>query len=417
MSAKELNRIGVLERLANGEIVAKQASETLGLSIRQVKRLKIRFKEFGLAGLVHKNRGRVSNRQIPKAEIDRVLALIAKKYADFGPTLALEKLKENHGVTLGRETLRLAMIDKGVWKSKKKRCVVVHQQRKRRIREGELVQVDGSPHLWFENRGPYCTLLVFIDDATGKLKHLQFARAETTNDYFRATDAYIRQFGKPLALYTDKHGVFRVNTKRNNMASVDDANGLAQFGRAMQELAITLIFANSPQAKGRVEKANGTLQDRLVKEMRLKGISSLKDGNLYLPEFMESYNQRFSVCALSKQDAHRGLLASENLKDILVKKGKRILSKNLEFSYANKVYQVKVDRPPYSMRHAPVIVLEDTSGNIRAYYKGNKLEFEVAQKLSNLKVADSKELYEEVEKVVKMPWKPAKNHPWRNYSI
>jgi len=417
MSVKEIDRIAIMEKLVSGEIRVKQAASSLQLSTRQVKRLKRRFVLLGAKGLIHKSRGKASSRKVPGKEVARALRIVGKKYPDFGPTFALEKLKELHGITFSRETLRLAMIVKGVWKPKKRRCVVVHQGRKRREREGELIQVDGSPHLWFENRGPYCTLLVFIDDATSKLKHLMFARAETTNDYFRATEAYIRQFGKPVALYSDKHGVFRVNTKRNHMASVDDTNGLTQFGRAMQELAITLIFANSPEAKGRVEKANGTLQDRLVKEMRLKGISNLKDGNLYLPEFMDMYNRKFAVCAASKQDAHRGLLASENLRDILVKKERRILSKNLEFSYANQVYQVKVDRPPYSMRHAQVVVLEDWNENIRVYYKGNKLEFAVAQKLPNLKIADSKEIYEEVEKAVRTPWKPARDHPWRNYAL
>lgn len=417
MSVKEINRIAIMEKLVSGEIRVRQAASSLQLSTRQVKRLKRRFVLLGAMGLIHKSRGKASSRKVPGKEVARALRIVGKKYPDFGPTFALEKLKELHGITFSRETLRLAMITKGMWKPKKQRCVVVHQRRKRREREGELIQVDGSPHLWFEKRGPYCTLLVFIDDATGKLKHLQFVRAETTNDYFRATAAYIRQFGKPVALYSDKHGVFRVNTKRNNMASVDDANGLTQFGRAMQELVITLIFANSPEAKGRVEKANGTLQDRLVKEMRLKGISNIEDGNLYLPEFMDMYNRKFAVPAASQEDAHRGLLASENLRDILVKKGKRILSKNLEFSYANQVYQVKVDRPLYSMRHAQVVVLEDWNENIRVYYKGNKLEFTVAQKLPNLKIADTKEIYQEVEKAVRTPWKPANNHPWRNYSI
>lgn len=417
MSAKEIDRISIMEKLVSGDIVAKQASKTLQLSTRQVKRLKKRFRDFGVLGLVHKNRGRVSNRSIPSAEIERVLTIVTQKYADFGPTFALEKLKANHGVAFGRETLRLAMIDKGIWKAKKKRYVTVHQTRRRREREGELVQADGSPHLWFEQRGPYCSLLVFVDDATGKLKHLMFAGAETTNSYFVATDAYIRKFGKPAALYVDKHGVFRVNTRRAETASVDDSNGLTQFGRAMQELGITLIFANSPQAKGRVEKINGILQDRLVKEMRLRGICSMAAGNAFLDEFMVSYNQKFAVEAQVKEDAHRMLLSSDNLNNILVKKETRILSKNLEFVYKNHMYQVKIDRPPYSMRHASVVVLEDRDTNIRVYYKGKKLKFEVAQTLPQLKIADSKEIYQEVEKTIKKPWKPAENHPWRNYAF
>lgn len=417
MSVKEIDRISIFEKLTKGEMTAKQAAETLALSTRQVKRLKKRFAEVGAAGLIHKNRGRESKCQTPQAEIDRVTKIVADLYPDFGPTFALEKLQESHNVSFSRETLRQAMITKGIWKPKKKRYLVVHQLRKRRDREGELIQIDGSPHNWFEDRGEYCTLLVFVDDATGKLKHLMFAGAETTNNYFRAVDAYIRKFGKPLAFYSDKHGVFRINSRRAETASVDDNNGLTQFGRALKELNITPIFANSPQAKGRVEKANGTLQDRLVKEMRLRGISSIEQGNVYLPQFVEAYNRKFAVCAKDTQDAHRSLLESEKLEDILVCKSTRTISKNLEFSYKNSIYQLKVERPTYTMRFAKVIVLEDWDGNIKLCYKGQKLDFTVAQRLPKVKIVDSKELYQEVEKIVRRPWKPAKDHPWRSYSI
>ena len=417
MSAKEIDRLAIIERLTKGEIKVKQVSEILRLSTRQVKRLKKRFRDFGPTGLVHKSRGRSSNRKIAVEEVERALKIVVERYFDFGPTLALEKLKEKHNVTFGRERLRLAMIEKGIWKVKRRRYVIVHQQRKRRDREGELVQIDGSPYLWFENRGPYATLLVFVDDATGKLKHLMFAPAETTNNYFKAMDAYIRKFGKPIALYSDKHGVFRVNTRRAETASVDDNNGLTQFGRAMEELGIMPIFANTPQAKGRVEKINGTLQDRLVKEMRLRNICGVTQGNAYLPEFMDMYNSKFAVCAGERQDAHRPLLESDVLEDILLTKSIRTLSKNLEFSYKNQVYQLSVQRPPYSMRHAKIVVLEDWHGNIRVDYKGRKQTFKIAQKLPDLKIVDSKQIYQEVEKMVKEPWKPAKNHPWRTYTI
>ena len=417
MSAKEIDRISVLEKLTGGEIKIGQAAEALQLSTRQVKRLKKRFVRFGPCGLVHKNRGRQSNRAIPKEEIKRVLKIVIDNYSDFGPTFALEKLKQNHGVILSRERLRLAMIEKGVWKVKKKRSVVVYQTRRRRDREGELVQIDGSPHLWFEKRGLYCTLLVYVDDATGKLKYLRFVDAETTNNYFRATYAYIKKFGKPAAFYSDKHGVFRVNTRKGNTAAVDDSNGLTQFGRAMAELGITPIFANSPQAKGRVEKANGTLQDRLVKEMRLRGISTMAEGNAYLNEFMDSYNQKFAVQPFLKEDAHRPLLKSENLLDILVLRETRTLSKNLEFAYKNQLYQIRIERPPYCLRYVKVTVLENWDGKIRVYYRDRQLQFEVIQRLPEIKIASSKEIYQEVGKVVRQPWKPAENHPWRHFSI
>lgn len=416
MSTKETNRISVIENLANGKVKARQAAQNLGISIRQVRRLKKSFVRFGITGLIHKGRGRSGNRAIPKKEIERVLTIVQDKYSDFGPTFALEKLKENHGVLFGRETLRLAMIEKGIWKPKKKRYIIIHQQRRRRDREGELIQLDGSPHLWFEDRGPSCTLLVFVDDATGKLKHLMFAKAETTNDYFRAMSVYIRKFGKPVALYVDKHGVFRINTKRSGMAACEDSNGLTQFGRAMQELGITIIFANTPQAKGRVEKMNRTLQNRLVKEMRLKGISSMAKGNAFLVEFMDTFNRKFAHEPFSKEDAHLVLLPSENLGNILLKKETRILSKNLEFQHKNHLYQLTTDRPLYSMRHAPITILEDWDGNIRVYYKGQGLKFKVVEKLPFLKIADAKEIYQDVEKVLREPWKPAKDHPWRNYT-
>lgn len=417
MSTKELNRIPILKRLVKRKMTAAKAAETLGLSTRQVKRLKRRFKEFGAKGIIHAGRGRIGNRAIPAEEIKRIITVVKEKYPDFGPTLALEKLTRHHGVTIGRERLRLAMIEEGIWKAKRRRYVVVHQQRRRREREGELIQLDGSPYAWFEDRGPYCTLLVSIDDATGKLKSLRFAMSETTNEYFQLVYAYILSFGKPKAWYTDKYGVFRVNSKKGGSADTTDNNGLTQFARAMQELSIEMIFANSPQAKGRVEKVNGTLQDRLVKEMRLKGISTIREGNKFLPEFVQQYNRKFAVEPVSPKDAHRTLLPSENLRKILVKRNVRLLSKNLEFQYKNRSYQVKTQRPTYSMRHAPVIVTENWNGNIGVYYKGKKLKVQQVKKQPLQPVVSSKILNQQVDKVVRKPWKPAKDHPWRQFTI
>lgn len=417
MSAKEIDRIPTLEKLVKGEIKAARAADILGLSVRQIKRVKRRFVREGKPGLVHQNRGRASNRRIPPTETERVLGIVKEKYFDFGPTLALEKLKENHGAALSRETLRKAMIKEGLWRPKKKRALVVHQTRKRREKEGELVQMDGSPHPWFEKRGPYCTLLVFVDDATGKLKLLRFVPAETTMGYFAAVGDYLTLYGKPVALYIDKHGIFRINTQRAGVAATSDSTGLTQFGRAMRELGITPIFANSPEAKGRVEKANETLQDRLVKEMRLRGISTMEAGNAYLPEFQANYNRRFSVLAANPDDAHRPLLPSEHPEEILLVKETRKLSRNLEFCYQNKLYQVKTKRPPYSLRHAPILVTEDKNGTVAAYYRSQKLEITIAEKFSYLKVADTKEIYQEVEKIIRTPLIPRENHPWRQFYI
>jgi len=272
MSIKEVNRISILDKLKRKELKQKKAASILGVSIRQVRRLLKIYRRDGAKGLVHRLRGIPSNNQADPAVLDAAILTIKERYADFSVTLTHEKLTEHHGFPYSRETLRETMMTAGIWKPTRQPRPVIHELRARRASEGELVQVDGSPHHWFEDRASSCTLLVYIDDATSKLLHLAFAQSETTNAYFGATKGYLEQHGKPLAFYVDRHGVFRVNTTKSLTARVEDSNGKTQFSRAMDELGIELIFANSPQAKGRVEKANQTLQDRLVKDGRRKPI-------------------------------------------------------------------------------------------------------------------------------------------------
>jgi transposase len=423
MSQKESLRIGIMEKLGQKTIKLNQAARELNLSIRQVKRLKRKYREKGLLGLVHGNRGKESNHKIPEVEIERAITIVKEQYWDFGPLLALEKLKEFHEVTFGKETLRKAMIVNQIWKPKRQRLLVVHQRRQRRASEGELVQLDGSPHDWFEERGKRCTLLVFIDDATGKLLHLEFCQSESLFAYFKAVKSYLLKQGKPLAFYVDKHVVFRVNTKRNETAGVEDSNGITEFGRAMEELSIDLIFANSAEAKGRVEKVNQTLQDRLVKELRLKGISTTEEANQYLPQFIKSFNQKFAVAPRSGENAHRKLTKMDDLEKILVVKNQRTLSKNLEVQYKNKAYQIQTQRPRYAMRKRPVTLTEDLEGRIRIYYQGKELAYQILEERPKSEIFDSKNLNlkvdqikKERENVIKDPkvkWIPPENHPWR----
>lgn len=429
MSDKEVSRISIVGKLIKKEIKQKQAARILGLSERQVRRLKRRYKKEGTEGLVHKSRGRLSNRKIPDKEINRAIEIIKKRYYDFGPTFALEKLQQYHGVAFKRETLRKAMIKAEIWKPKRQKRPRVHQMRKRRDQTGELVQIDGSPHAWFEKRRAECVLLVFIDDATSGLLWLEFAEGETTDAYFKATYGYIKKHGLPLAFYSDRNSIFRINTAKNGMSSVADSNGLTQFARAMRELNIELIPANSAQAKGRVEKANGTLQDRLVKELRLRGTSTIEGANKYLPEFIKEFNHKFSVQPKNSKDAHRALLSCKNLEEILVKKHTRTLSKNLELQYKNIIYQIQTDRPTYAMRNAKVTVAEDRFGRIKIYYQGNyhkprELQYKVLirnpkseivnTKLLNVKVDDIKRKQQILK--AKPKWKPTSDHPWRKYS-
>lgn len=420
MSMKETSRIAVLEKLMKKEIKQKHGAKMLHLSTRQVRRLVKRYKRLGITGILHQSRGRVGNHRIEKTRLHQITEIIRTRYFDFGPTLAQEKLSQHHGIHISRETLRKAMIASNLWNPKERKLVTLYQIRDRRSCEGELVQLDGSPHDWFEGRATPCTLLVFIDDATGKLKHLKFVVSESTAAYFMATKEYFLLYGKPLAFYLDKHGVFRVNTTKAATAAVEDSNGLTQFGRAMQELTIELIYAGTPQAKGRVERVNQTLQDRLVKEMRLQDINTVEEANKYLPEFIELFNCKFAVVPKEKANLHRPLLPQENLDRILSEQHTRILSKQLTLSYENRIYQIKTDRPTYAMRHAPVLVRKDQEGKVTIEYKGKRLEYLIVSQQPKAEIVDSKHVNLAVDRIrqerishVEKIRIPKTNHPWR----
>jgi transposase len=321
MSMRELDRLKVIEAVAEARLMTWRAAERLGLSRRQVERLVIRYRDKGAAGVVSQRRGARSNHQLPQIVLDRALGLIHERYADFGPTLACEKLRECHGLVLSKETVRHLMTDAGLWVPRKQRPPKVYQPRARRACFGELVQIDGCDHHWFEERAPSCTLLVYVDDATSRLMQLHFAATESTFSYFEATRAYLERHGKPVAFYSDRASVFYVH-KREETAG----KGVTQFGRAMYELNIDTFCANSSPAKGRVERAHLTLQDRLVKELRMRDISTIEAANAYACAFMAAYNARFAKPPRSAYDAHRPLRADENLDTILTWRVERKVS-------------------------------------------------------------------------------------------
>src|SRR5258706_2868619 len=278
MSRAEIDRMSVLHDLADGRIKIAEASTLMGLGRRQVFRLAKAYGKHGPQALVSRRRGRPSNRCYPTTLRAEVIGIIRERYPDFGPTLAAEKLAELHDIHLARETVRQWMITAGLWKDRRARLKAVHQPRYRRDCLGELIQIDGSEHWWFEARGPQCTLLVFIDDATSRLMHLQFVESESTFDYFTATRAHLERYGKPVAFYSAKQGGFRVNRK-----DAIGGDGMTQFGRALHALKIDIICANSSPAKGRVERANGTLQDRLGNGMRVSGTGTSSARQALLP--------------------------------------------------------------------------------------------------------------------------------------
>jgi hypothetical protein len=363
------------------------------------------YRDHGAYGLVSKRRGRPSNNRLPEETKRQALSLLKGKYNGFGPTLACEKLVEIEGLKISVESVRQLMITEDLWKPRKARKVAVHQMRSRRACYGELVQIDGSPHDWFEGRAPACSLLVFIDDATGRLGQLSFVKSESFFSYAQAARAYVERHGKPLAFYSDKHGIFRVNQPASGTTPA-----LTQFGRAMQQLDIQIICAHTPQAKGRVERAIQTLQDRLPKELRLRKISSWQDGNAFLPEFIHDFNQRFAVQPRSDLDAHRPLSNQDDLDQILTWQETRILSKNLTIQFRKTVYQIQTKRPTYALRHAPVTVCLDAQENLSILYKGKPLDHTIFHKQAKQsEIVDPKQL----NALVRKPYKPAPDHPWR----
>ena len=317
MSERELHRIEVLSEVVEGRRTLASAAIVLSLSVRQVQRIVRTFCLEGAPALRHQSRGRRSNNRIKDGVRDLALQLVRERYADFGPTLAAEKLAE-HGFSVSRETLRKWMADAGIWLSRKQRRTF-RQPRLRRECYGELIQIDGSDHRWFEDRGDRCTLLVFIDDATGRLMQLLFVRSESAFTYFDALELYLKVHGRPVAFYSDKHSVFRVAKK-----DATNGQGMTQFGRALCELNIEILCANSSQAKGRVERVNRSLQDRLVKELRLAGIDDMAEGNAFLPGFMERFNAQFAVSPHKPDNLHRPLnVVPDRLREILCKREQR----------------------------------------------------------------------------------------------
>jgi len=372
MSRNELNRLQILTRVLERRLTQAKAAEQLGLSLRQVERLCRTLRLEGPDGLVSKKRGRPSNRRLPNAMREHALSLVLAHYVDFGPTLAAEKLRERHDLDVSVETLRRWMVEAEIWVPRSRRNQRVHQPRHRRSCLGELVQIDGCEHAWFEDRAPKCTLLVYVDDATSRLMELRFDIAESTFGYFAATWAYLERFGKPVAFYADQASIFRVANSQGKRG-----DGLTQFGRALSELNIDIICANTPQAKGRVERAHLTLQDRLVKELRLRNISTLDEANAYAPEFIEDFNARFAKEPLSEHEAHRPLRGDEDLDHILSHREERKVSKELTVHFRRGLYLLEPGPGTLELRGRRCHVHELLDGRIEIRYQDQPVPYTV----------------------------------------
>lgn len=365
MSAGERRRSHVVRLVVGKKLGQGAAAEELGICVRQVKRLVRAYRAQGDAGLVSKQRGRLSPRRLRGEVRAAIEGHLRNKYSGFGPTLAAEKLAEIEEIEISRETIRRLQIAVGEWKPKSRRAKRVFRLRERRPRFGELIQIDGSPHDWFEGRAPRCALIVFIDDATGRLTALHMAPAESTKAYLTALRRHVLAHGTPVALYSDRHGIFRVNAKE-----ALSGDGKTEFNRVTERLRIEQICALTPQAKGRVERANQTLQDRLVKEMRLRNLSTITEAEAFFPAFIETFNAKFAVAARDPADAHRRwTLGAAALEEALARREERVLSKALTFSCGGVRYAVQTKGPGVALRGAKVMLLHFMDGSMQVRYK------------------------------------------------
>jgi len=412
MTAKDVLRSQVMAQVLEGKLDQAGAAGRLGISAPQIKRLKRRMLDEGTEGLLSKKRGKPSNRRTPADVLEKAMGLIGAHYADFGPTLACEKLEEIHEIKLSVETVRQAMLRAGLWKARRGAGARTHAMRERRARRGELIQIDGSPHDWFEGRAPRCCLLVFIDDATSELMALRFVDAETTFGYMGLLEEHVLAHGLPAAIYSDRHSIFQVNKGDHK----DVSHTRTQFARALEQLGIEGIQANSPQAKGRVERANQTLQDRLVKEMRLQGIDSQAAANAWLPQFIRAFNRRFAVKPAAPADAHVPYVGTKAaLRRILSVHTKRRLSSNLSCQLDGTLYQVRTPGQGLSLRGADVEIVTHPHSATEILWQGRVLPHTCSSKpIKQREAVDGKDINAKVEQALarRTPPQPI-GHPWK----
>jgi hypothetical protein len=404
MSMKERRRLELLSRVKDGALTLVKAAKLASVSYRHMKRVWKRYKEKGDAGLVHQSRGRASNRRRPDDVRDAVITRYKDRYPDFGPTLACEYLAKD-GWDLNPETLRQWLIKEGLWKRRRKRKK--HRQwRERRAQRGELVQMDGSRHDWFEGRGPWACLMVMIDDSNNRT-YARFYEVEST---FAAMDTfrlYVRRRGLPQGLYVDRHSIYRCERDARIDEELRGDGPETQFARAMRQLQVDLILANSPQAKGRVERRNSVFQDRLVKALRLEGIDDIQAANDYLDKvFLKDMNRKFTCKARETGDLHRPVPAGIHLGDILGWQEPRRVQNNWVVRWRNRCFQIQHQHEKLRLPGRSILMHEALDGKIQLRYRGTRLRFkELAAAPPASRPAPKKAKVGHTT--------PSKNHPWR----
>ena len=400
MRVKELRRVSVIRHTMEKKLTQVKAGTLLGLTTRHIRRLIKRVEEEGDQGLAHRGRGKPSNRRIPETIKAKTLRLYAQRYGDFGPTLAAEKLAECHGIPISDETLRRWLHVRGVEHfTRRKRSHRAWRARKAHV--GELVQLDGSHHDWFEGRGSRCVLMAYIDDASSRV-FARFYAYEGTIPALDSFQRYVQHYGIPLAVYADKHTTYQSPAPPTVDEQLAGVKPTSQFGRTLGELGVELIPAHSPQAKGRVERLFKTFQDRLIKELRLAGIATLDDANRFLAAYLPLHNRRFSVQPSQSTDLHRPRPASRDLDRILCIKTTRCLRNDFTIAYQGRLYQIHD-----ILRATHVLVEEHVDGTMRITHQGRTLGFHAITSRP-MKAAEAKKVHRP-----RCPVTPRPDHPWR----
>jgi len=417
LSLKERDRLRLVHEVERGYVATGEAARALGISGRQFRRVLKRHREEGDKGLAHRLRGRPSNRRTPQASRSEAMEIIAEHYPDFGPTLAGEKL-EGHGIRLSRETVRRLMIEQGLWKPKKRR--ERHRMRREpRARFGELVQMDGSHHDWFEGRGARPVLIAMIDDATNEVI-ARFYPGESMEGLMGTLRVWLETHGRPRAIYADRHSLW---VSQSGPPGERDDGGNTQLRRALRELGIDFIPAHSPQAKGRVERLFGTLQDRLVKEMRLEGIDNIADANRFLiEEYLPWHNEKFRREPASRADAHRRPSRGFDLDLILSEKEERTVGNDYTIRWHNRIFQIM--KPVYpGLRGGKVIVAVKADGGMEILFGGKKLSWEEIKRSAYKSTGShptprgGTRSDRPSSSRTRRPWVPPPDHPWRQKII
>jgi len=399
MSLKELRRMHVIRHAMAKKVTQGQAGALLGLTARHVRRLITRLRTEGEAGLAHRGRGQPSNRQPAAGLRAQVLRLYATRYGDFGPTLAAEHLAKRHGIRLSDETLRRWLLAQGVTHFQRRRRP--HRAwRARKAAVGEMVQLDGSHHAWFEDRGPSCVLMAYVDDASSRVD-ARFYHYEGTVPALDSFRGYIRRHGLPLAVYTDKHTTYKSSAAPTVAEQLDGRPSHSQFERSLAELGVEVIHAHSPQAKGRVERLFKTLQDRLVKDLRLAGIATIEAANQFLESWLPLYNRRFAVEPAAAVDLHRPRPAAWELDQILCVKTTRVVRRDWTVAHDGHLYQLDTN-----VRATQVVVEERLDGTRRITHHGRPLRSHAITARPATVSASSLVM-------PRRPVKPTPDHPWR----